>query len=281
MQISVVIPAYNRAHSLPRALDSVLAQTSPVEEIIVVDDGSADGSATLLARDYPDVRVLRQDNRGVSAARNRGIAAARHDWIALLDSDDSWLGHKIERVRAAWLQRPDLVLFHSDETWIRRGVRVNPMKKHRKAGGWIFDRCLPLCAISPSASVIRRTTLESIGGFDESLPACEDYDLWLRLCYRHEVGYIDEALIVKYGGHSDQLSRRYPAMDRFRVRALDRLLREHELPPAAASAARAMLEHKLGILLSGARKHGNRDLITEFTPLFELWCGDEGVRPAC
>ena len=124
MQISVVIPAYNRAHSLPRALDSVLAQTSPVDEIIVVDDGSADGSDTLLARDYPDVRVLRQDNRGVSAARNRGIAAARHDWIALLDSDDSWLEHKIERVRAAWQQRPDLVLFHSDETWMRRPCGV-------------------------------------------------------------------------------------------------------------------------------------------------------------
>lgn len=281
MQISVVIPAYNRAYSLPRALDSVLAQTSPVDEIIVVDDGSDDGSAALLARDYPAVRVLRQANRGVSAARNRGISAAQHDWIALLDSDDSWLPHKIERIRAAWRRNPDLVLFHSDEIWMRNGVRVNPMKKHRKAGGWIFERCLPLCAISPSASVLRRNTLDALGGFDETLPACEDYDLWLRLCARHEVGYIDEALIVKHGGHQDQLSRRYPAMDRFRVRALDRLLRAEDLPPAAAGAARAMLRQKLEILLGGAHKHDNRDLIDEFTPLHQHWCGSEKVQPRC
>lgn len=281
MQISVVIPTYNRACSLPRALDSVLAQTSAVDEVIVVDDGSEDGTDILLARDYPGVRVLRQENRGVSAARNRGIAAAGHDWIALLDSDDSWLAHKIARMREAWRQNPELVLFHSDEIWMRRGVRVNPMKKHRKSGGWIFERCLPLCAISPSASVIRRSTLEALGGFDETLPACEDYDLWLRLCSRHEVGYIDEALIVKYGGHQDQLSRRYPAMDRFRVRALDRLLRDDELPPKAAAAAREMLQHKLEILLAGARKHDNHETIDEFEPLLEFWRGHGEARPAC
>ncbi len=281
MQISVVIPAYNRADSLPRALDSILAQTEPVDQIIVVDDGSEDGTDSLLARDYPDVQVLRQDNRGVSAARNRGIAAARHDWIALLDSDDSWLPHKIARIRAFQQQHPDLVLIHSDEIWMRRGVRVNPMKKHRKTGGWIFEHCLPLCAISPSASVIRRTTIEALGGFDETLPACEDYDLWLRLCWCHEVGYIDEALIVKYGGHADQLSRRYPAMDRFRVRALDRLLRSGELPSEAAAAARAMLRHKLEILLGGAHKHGNQQMIDEFAPLLEHWRDTPGTRPVC
>ncbi|MDJ0778289.1 MAG: glycosyltransferase family A protein [Gammaproteobacteria bacterium] len=281
MRISVVIPAYNRAYCLPRALDSVRAQTSPVDEIIVVDDGSDDGSAEILARDYPAVRVLRQANRGVSAARNRGISAAQHDWIALLDSDDSWLPHKIERIRAAWRRNPGMVLFHSDEIWMRNGVRVNPMKKHRKAGGWIFEHCLPLCAISPSASVLRRNTLDALGGFDETLPACEDYDLWLRLCARHEVGYIDAALIVKHGGHPDQLSRRYPAMDRFRVRALDRLLRARDLPPAAAGAARAMLRHKLEILLGGAHKHDNRDLIAEFTPLYRHWCRSEAVQPRC
>ncbi len=281
MQISVVIPAYNRADSLPRALDSILAQTEPVDQIIVVDDGSEDGTDSLLARDYPDVQVLRQDNRGVSAARNRGIAAARHDWIALLDSDDSWLPHKIARIRAFQQQHPDLVLIHSDEIWMRRGVRVNPMKKHRKTGGWIFEHCLPLCAISPSASVIRRTTIEALGGFDETLPACEDYDLWLRLCWCHEVGYIDEALIVKYGGHADQLSRRYPAMDRFRVRALDRLLRSGELPSEAAAAARAMLRHKLEILLGGAHKHGNQQMIDEFAPLLEHWRDPPETRPVC
>ena len=126
MQISVVIPSYNRSHTLPRALQSVIAQTSAVDEIIVVDDGSTDASAEMLAREFPQVIVLKQPNLGVSAARNRGIAAARYEWIALLDSDDSWLRHKIERIRDARRSHPELVLFHSDEIWIRRGRRHGP-----------------------------------------------------------------------------------------------------------------------------------------------------------
>ena len=281
MRISAVIPACNRAHCLPRALDSVLAQESPVDEIIVVDDGSQDGSAELVTRQYPQVRLISQPNRGVSAARNRGIAASACDWIALLDSDDSWLAHKIARVREAHAVDPGSVLFHSDEIWMRNGRRVNPMHKHRKSGGRIFAHCLPRCVISPSASVIHRPTLRALGGFDESLPACEDYDLWLRLCARHPVTYIDTPLIVKHGGHADQLSRRFSAMDRFRVRALDRLLRSTELEDADYRAARTTLLHKLEILLDGARKHGNREILDEFVPLLEFWRDAAMPRSAC
>ena len=142
MQITVVIPSYNRRHTLERALDSVYAQTSPVDEVILVDDGSSDGSAAMVAHRYPQVRIIRQPNLGVSAARNRGIDAAVYDWIALLDSDDSWLPKKIAAIRAAHAKKPGYVLYHSDEIWVRRGVRVNPMKKHRKSGGWIFEHRL-------------------------------------------------------------------------------------------------------------------------------------------
>jgi len=271
MQISVVIPSHNRRHTLARALQSVVDQTSAVDEVILVDDGSTDGSIDMVEQEFPQVKIIRQPNRGVSAARNRGIAAARFEWIALLDSDDSWMPQKIEQVRKAWLQQPEFVLYHSDEIWIRRGIRVNPKHKHRKSGGWIFESCLPLCAISPSASVISKTALHSVGMFDETLPACEDYDLWLRLCHQYPVHYIDQALITKYGGHGDQLSRQHPAMDRFRIRALYRLLKTSALSPDDYRAAEATLLGKLDILITGAVKHRNQDLIDEFVPLRDSW----------
>jgi len=281
MHISVVIPSYNRRTTLRRALDSVFTQTSAPDQVILVDDGSSDGSAEMVARAYPQVEILRQHNLGVSAARNRGIAAAAHDWIALLDSDDSWLPQKIARIRAAHAQHQDYVLYHSDEIWMRRGVRVNPMKKHRKSGGWIFDRCLPLCAISPSAAVIEKAVLQELGMFDQALPACEDYDLWLRLCQRYPVHYLDELLIVKYGGHEDQLSRRYPIMDRFRVRSLQRLLDSGNLSARQRAATASMLRHKLDILLKGARKYRNQELLDELEPVRQRWQASTETLPQC
>ena len=271
MRISVVIPSYNRRPTLARALQSVFDQTSAVDEVILVDDGSTDGSSDMVDRQFPRVKILRQPNRGVSAARNRGIGAAQFEWIALLDSDDSWMPQKIERVRKTRRQQPGYVLYHSDEIWIRRGIRVNPKHKHRKSGGWIFENCLPLCAISPSASVISKTALQSVGMFDENLPACEDYDLWLRLCHQYPVNYIDEALITKYGGHRDQLSRQHPAMDRFRIRALYQLLKTATLRPEYYRAAEATLLSKLDILIKGAVKHRNQALIDEFVTLRDSW----------
>jgi len=271
MRISVIIPSYNRRHTLERALQSVFDQTSPVDEVILVDDGSTDGSSEMVRQLFAQVNVITQPNLGVSAARNRGIAAARFEWIALLDSDDSWLPQKIDQIRRAQKLQPGFVLYHSDEIWMRRGVRVNPMQKHRKSGGWIFEQCLPLCAISPSATVIRKSTVESIGNFDEQLPACEDYDLWLRLCHRFPVHYINQPLVTRYGGHDDQLSQQHPVMDRFRVRALHRLLAHEVLKPEFRVAAEAMLLHKLDILLKGAIKHQNQPLIEEFGPLHESW----------
>ena len=271
MRISVVIPTHNRRDTLRRALQSIFAQTSPVDDVIVIDDGSDDASAAMVEAEFPDVRLIGQSNLGVSAARNRGIAAAHHPWIALLDSDDSWQPDKIEAIREAENNHPGFVLYHSDEIWIRHGRRVNPMQKHAKQGGWIFRHCLPLCAISPSASVISKSVLDELGGFDEALPACEDYDLWLRLCHRYPVHYIDRHLITKYGGHDDQLSRRYPAMDRFRVRALHRLLQQESLSEQDFEAARSMLLTKLDILIKGARKHDNTALLAEAEPLQDFW----------
>ncbi len=263
--ISVVIPTFNRASVITRALESVLRQTHPPEEILVVDDGSTDDTVERVRAEFPAVRLIEQENRGVSAARNAGIRAATGTWIALLDSDDEWLTDKLERQWQAVTEpepkpepEPDTVtLFcHTDEIWIRRGRRVNPMKKHRKYGGHIFEHCLPLCVISPSSVLMHRRLFEIVGGFDEDLPVCEDYDLWLRVTARFPVLFLDEPLIVKHGGHEDQLSRRFWGMDRFRITALEKIIASSSLSDSDRATAESMLAHKVAIYASGARKRG-------------------------
>ena len=253
--VSVVIPTFDRGSVLPRALDSVLAQTRPADEILVVDDGSSDGTAALAER-YPTVRWLHGRNRGVSAARNRGIRESRGDWLAFLDSDDGWEPEKLELQLAALATVSDPALVHCDETWIRNGRRVNPRLRHRKRGGWIFRHCLPLCVISPSAAMVHRRVFAEIGEFDEDLPACEDYDLWLRLTSRFPVLYLDRRLVIKHGGHPDQLSRRIPALDRYRIAALIRILESGILSDEDRSAALQTLEGKIEVYAAGARKRG-------------------------
>jgi glycosyltransferase involved in cell wall biosynthesis len=259
MSVSVIIPTYNRASTLPRALDSVFSQSQPPREVIVIDDGSVDETASLIAHHYPQVIYLSQSNSGVSHARNRGIEQAKGEWLALLDSDDSWLPEKLQLQMASLLNSPQLRLSHTDEIWIRNGTQVNQMHKHAKQGGQIFKNCLPLCAISPSAALIHRSVFDDYGLFDEQLPACEDYDLWLRICASEAVDFVAKPLVVKYGGHHDQLSRQHWGMDRFRVQALQKLLDNHQLTDENRSAAIKMLCKKCQILSQGAVKRGNQE----------------------
>lgn len=260
---SVIIPSYNRWYCLPRALDSVLAQSKAAHEIIVIDDGSTDDTAQQLARQFPSIKVLQQNNAGVSAARNAGINIASGDWIALLDSDDVWHSNKLEQQLTALQQNVEMRLCHCDELWIRNGVRVNPKNKHRKSGGWIFEQCLPLCAISPSAAIIRRDVFDDIGLFDEDLPACEDYDFWLRLTHREPVLYLDEALLSKYGGHEDQLSSAHWGMDRFRIQALFKLLQTAKLNAEQRQAASALLQVKIDVYSAGALKRNRHEEVEQ------------------
>ncbi|MDP6230207.1 MAG: glycosyltransferase family A protein, partial [Candidatus Marinimicrobia bacterium] len=253
--ISVIIPAFNRAHTLPKALDSVLSQTLKPREIIVVDDGSTDETNAVLAN-YPGLCIISQDNRGVSAARNMGIKKAGGEWLAFLDSDDEWLKEKLEKQWDA-ICIDDKLICHTEEIWIRNGQRVNPMKKHKKFGGIIYERCLPLCVISPSSVMIHRSVFKDVGVFDESLEVCEDYDLWLRICAKYSVLFIDEPLIVKYGGHEDQLSRKYWGMDRFRVKALEKMMSFGALNDEDEKATVNMILQKCGIIINGMKKRGN------------------------
>ena len=257
IEFSVVIPVYNRKSLIRRALESVLNQSYPSSQVVVVDDGSTDGTSDMLQLEYPQVTVIRQEHRGVSAARNKGIIYCRSDWVAFLDSDDEWHPEKLKK-QALWLsENSEYRVCHCDEIWIRNGVRVNPKVKHAKSGGWIFLHCLPLCVVSPSAVVINRKVFQEVGIFDESLPVCEDYDLWLRITSKFPVGFVSEQLVVKYGGHIDQLSKAYPAMDRYRISSLIKLLESNQLRFEYQNKVIEMLVQKIQIYLNGARKRGN------------------------
>jgi len=257
--VSVIIPTYNRAHLLGRAIESVLAQTFRDFELIVVDDGSTDCTGELLRSFGSSVRSVVQLNRGVSAARNHGIRVASGELLAFLDSDDEWLPDKLERqVRDFDPLRPWLIS-HTDEIWRRNGDPVRQKEIHRKQSGFFFDRALERCLISPSSVMISRALLDHVGLFDESLPAAEDYDLWLRITAFHEVTFVPEPLVIKHGDSPDQLSRTTPAIDRFRIRAIEKILADPRLRDDYRQAALMEAARKCRIFATGCFKRGKTE----------------------
>lgn len=254
--ISVIIPVYNRAIELERALKSVFSQTYKDFEVIVVDDGSTDDSS-LVASKF-NVKLIKQENLGVSAARNRAIENSKGEYIAFLDSDDEWLPTKLE----AQIEYKSACV-HTEEIWVRNGRRVNQMRKHQKGGGDQFIPSLELCLISPSSVMIRRDVFEKTGLFREDFPVCEDYDLWLKLTSLYEIDFIQEPQIIKYGGHEDQLSRKFKAMDYWRVKSLIWILDNRELSWDRNEALMAVLKTKTDILIKGYSKHGHIDNVQE------------------
>jgi len=268
--VSVIIPTYNRKSWLAQALNSVLRQTLPAAEIIVIDDGSTDGTGKWIGETFPGIIYHWQPQQGPAAARNRGAQLASADWLAFLDSDDRWLPQKLEKQRDFLSAHPDYECVYTDEIWIRSGRRVNQAKRHRKYGGRIYLHCLPLCVISPSSILMARRLWDALGGFDPNLPACEDYDLWLRLAARFPVGYLDEPLIIKYGGHADQLSRQW-GLDRYRVMALQKMLRSGDLPARWFEATRQNLLQRCEILVAGFRKHGRKAEAARFEAIASNW----------
>ena len=257
-KVTVIIPTFNRSQVLPRAIDSVFSQSFEDWELIVVDDGSDDGTDTLL-KTYKDPRVtvMTQNNRGVSAARNLAIKASQSLYVAFLDSDDEWLSHKLQDQINYMEENDDIPLVHGEEIWVRNGVRVNPMKKHKKSGGDVFADSLKLCCISPSPALMRKTIFEEVGHFREDFAVCEDYDLWLKITSRYPVGFLSHSLIKKYGGHEDQLSRKYKAMDYWRIKSMTDLLTTESLKSDQKALLKAEVSKKCQVLLKGYRKHEN------------------------
>ena len=232
MHVSVIIPTYNRKEFTKEAVDSVRAQSFQDLELIVIED---------------------KEQKGPATARNQGVLKAKGKYIAFLDSDDLWDKRKLEKQLEYLRNNPEFKICYTNEKWVRNGEHLNQMKKHQKHHGWIFDKCLPLCIISCSSILMERRMFDELGGLDESLPVCEDYDLWLRMSLRYPIAYLDEKLMVKRGGHPDQLSRKYWGMDRFRIRALEKLLKM-KLSNEQRELVLQELGRKYNILLSGSRK---------------------------
>ncbi len=255
-QVSVIIPTYNRAETLPRAIESVLAQSFQGFKLWIVDDGSTDETQQKLEPYLLDPRIscLTSANRGVSHARNLAIEKSQAEWIAFLDSDDEWLPQKLQK-QLALAEESQLKVIHTEEIWVRNGKRVNPKKKHQKRGGWILEHCLPLCVMSPSSILIHRSVFDEVGLFREDFPVCEDYELWLRICSQYEVGFLTEPLLIKYGGHADQLSHRYKAMDYWRVKALFDLWQGDGVDTVMKLEIKKEIQKKSKILLAGYKKY--------------------------
>jgi len=251
--VSVIIPTFNRLAMLEKAVSSVLDQSFDDIEIIIVDDGSADGTFNRFNKGRLPLRYIYQPRMGVSAARNRGIKLASGNYIAFLDSDDLWLPRKLE-IQVQYLEEnPNVLICQTEEIWIRNGKRVNPGYRHLKPSGDIFDRSLELCVVSPSAVMMRKEFFDKAGYFDENLPACEDYDLWLRTSIQMEVPLLSEMLTIRHGGHEDQLSQKYGGMDRFRVYALQKLL-QYDLTEEQRQKVAEEIRKKCRIILVGSVK---------------------------
>ncbi len=253
--VSVIIPTFNRLEVLKRAILSVENQTYSNIELIVVDDGSSDGTGDFLNKNSIKFFTL-DKNRGVSFARNFGVARSKGEYIAFLDSDDEWLEEKIAK-QINFLNKNNFRWCHGEEIWVRNGIRVNPMKKHKKGGGDQFLPSLNLCLISPSTVMMEKSLFDEFGGFKEDFIVCEDYDLWLRILNLYKIGFIEDHLIKKYGGHEDQLSRKYFAMDEYRITTLIYLLENGNLTKDRRVEVGKVLKLKSEILYKGFIKHKN------------------------
>lgn len=258
---------------MQNAIDSVLNQSYPAAEVIVVDDGSDDGSVKFLTNKYLNaIKLVSIKHGGVSRARNTGAISAAAPWIAFLDSDDVWHHNKLQ-IQVNYMEsNPGYNLCHSNEIWYRNTRRVNQMHKHRKAEGDYFIRGLERCLISPSTVLLNKQKFFDIGGFDVSMPACEDYDLWLRWGINNKVLLCEEKLVTRYGGHSDQLSQKYQAMDRFRVKSLLKIINNYKLPEKYSLKLQEVLAKKLTILQNGAAKRGLLDELNNYQKILQQYC---------
>lgn len=264
---SIVIPTYNRRDLLEKCVNSVLNQTFTDFEIIVIDDGSKDGTGEFIASLETrkiNLKYRYHKNHGVSFSRNKGIKVAKGKWIAFLDSDDWWKPTKLERIAEYINKYPDIKIFHTEEIWYQRG-RLLPQKvKHKKPTGFVYKHSLPLCCISLSTAVVAKEVFDDIGLFDETMEACEDYDLWLRITAKYEVKLVPETLTLKDGGRPDQLSVSVWGLDRYRIMALDKMLSSGTVPSEYYDLTLKELKKKCAIFAEGCKKRDRFDDATAY-----------------
>jgi glycosyltransferase involved in cell wall biosynthesis len=256
-KISVIIPTFNRAKLLKRALSSVVNQSLKPHEIIVIDDGSSDETRSV-AKDFL-VKYHYQPNSGVSRARNVGVKIASAEMIAFLDSDDEWHKDKL-LLQSRFMQENGFEISHTNEVWIRDGMRVNKPKRARK-GDEDFYKIASYLTIATSSILMKKSLFESVGGLDESLEVCEDYDFFLRVSKLAKIGYLDKELVYKYSHSKEQLSYKYWGMDRFRIRALMKFSDDERI--------KKLIVKKAAILRDGAKKRDNEEIYNKYDKIIK------------
>ena len=204
LSVSVIIPTYNYGRFIGEAVESVLAQTYPISEIIVVDDGSTDDTETVVRKFGEKVRYIKQANGGVCSARNNGISNSKGDMIAFLDADDTWLPEKVEKQIAKFVEDAELGLVHCGMREFENATGETIAMHLEGSEGWVADEHLLFekAVINGSGSVIlvSRKAIEEVGGFDTRLKNGEDWEFCLRVAMKHKVGFVPEAL-VNYRNH--------------------------------------------------------------------------------
>jgi glycosyltransferase involved in cell wall biosynthesis len=237
-RVSVVIPAYNAERFVAAAIESVLAQTFKDLEVIVVDDGSRDGTGAIAARFGEPVRYLRQDNAGVAAARNRGIRESRGGLTAFLDADDTWRSDKLEKQLAALETQPQYRVCYSAFTVVDDNLDPLRIAHSSRRAGILEDLVLRGNVVGSICTVLcRRELFDLAGAFDPALSQCADWDMWVRLARLTEFLYLDEPLVT-YRQHDDNMSRNAPLYERDTLYLLDKAFAMPELPEAVRAGKR-------------------------------------------
>ena len=242
--ISVVIPAYNCAAYLPTAIESVLAQTVPDLEIIVVDDGSTDATPAVVAPYLDRLQYICQGNRGLPGARNAGIRAAKGEYIALLDADDSWLPEKLA-LQMPRFADPQVGIVYSDFSVRYADGRVLPSylaDRPLAAEGFVVQKYIRSRFLFPSSMVLRRSAIEACGFFDEEMLAAEDIELFTRICLRWKVSRVDQSLMIRTEG-THNITANGKKMSDYTILAFQKILQRE---PTLPSDTRRTIQGELG-----------------------------------
>lgn len=256
MNVSVIIPTYNRKDMVLRAIKSVQSQSLKAFEIIVVDDGSTDGTKEHFPMD--GITYYRIDHCGYPGkVRNFGVDRSKGDYIAFLDSDDIWELDKLKKQIDYFKANPGCRLLHTKEIWSRNGRIISQKKRKHKRFGNIFADSLHGCIIGPSTVCMDRALFIEFKGFNETIEVGEDYDLWLRITNSCTIDYIDDELIIKNAGHGDQLSFKYNFIEPFRIAALENLIETYKFSPGNRALAIESLIKKFDLVINGCTKNNN------------------------
>ncbi|GAA3757060.1 glycosyltransferase [Terriglobus aquaticus] len=243
--VSVIIPSYNCARYLPRAIESALAQTYTDLEVIVVDDGSTDNTAEVIQPYLDRIRYIRQANKGLPGARNTGIRASQSEFVALLDADDAWLPDKLERQMPRF-QDPAVTIVFTDLSVEYADGSTKPSflaERPLTCEGDVTDAYIQSRFLFPSAMVFRRDAMEACRLFDETMLACEDVELFTKMTLRGKVAWVNEPLMIRTEGTGQNITGNGEKLQNYLIRAFHSLLGNEPMP----QSTRRIMHREIGL----------------------------------